>query len=316
MIYRKFGKTGRQVSVIGFGAWNVSGPWGNVEKPDALATIRAALDAGVNIFDTADAYGFPPGYSEELLGEALRDVRDEVYVVTKAGYFGSREGAILPFTHPLHVELCCDASLHRLRTDAIDLYLCHRSDPDLFDVYLEAFDNLLRKGKVRHVGISTTDIERLKAFNRNGVVAGVQLEYSYLNRTAEAAVLPYCREHDIGTMVRGPLCQGLCADKFTPETHFDDDVRKRWNEGAQRQMFLKGLDVVEKMRFLKRPDRTMAQAALQFVISHPAVSTVIPGARNPEQARANAAAGEVSLGPDELERIRAIAPECAVQCYG
>jgi len=316
MLYREFGNTGWKVSVIGFGAWGISGQWGPVDKKVALDTIHAAYDAGMNIYDTADAYGEPPGLSEELLGEGLQDVRDKVYIVTKVGHFGGRHGARLPMNHPLQVELCCDASLHRLRTDVIDLYLCHHAGTDHPEVFLEAFETLTRKGKVRTCGVSTSQKDILERFNTNGQVAGTQIEYCYLNRDAEEATFPYCQEGGIGTMVRGPLCQGVCADKFSPESTFDDWVRQKWNQGPGRDDFLKGLDIVEKLRFLKKPDRTMAQAALQFVISHPAVSTAIPGAKDPEQARANAAAGDAVLDPGELDKVRALTPEVVIRGYG
>lgn len=316
MLYRTFGKTGWKVSVVGFGAWGISGQWGEVDDATAVETVRAAFDAGVNVFDSADSYGEPPGRSEELLGKALHDVRDKVYLVTKVGYFASRAGHNLPYTHPLHIELCCDASLHRLRTDTIDLYLCHRSGIDNFDIFIEAFEALLTKGKIRYYGISTNHMDKLELFNENGKCAGAQIEYCYLNRLAEKDLFPYCREHNIGTMIRGPLGQGICADKFTRDTKFTDWVRQKWNNGERREEFLKSIEIVEKLRFLKRPDRTMAQAALQFAFSHPAVTTLIPGARNPDQARANAAAGNGELTPEEVEQIQALTPDKVLHGYG
>ncbi|WP_428939365.1 aldo/keto reductase [Fontivita pretiosa] len=306
MITRSLGKTGWTVSAIGFGAWGIGGQWGPVDRQTALDTIRAAYDAGVNFFDTADAYGEPPGLSEQLIAAALKGVRDKVIIATKVGNYGRRQQHPLPFTSPLHVTLCCDASLYRLGTDYIDLYQCHLGSAPDYTVFIEAFEDLMRSGKIRAYGISSNSLTAVELFNRNGRCATVQLEYSILNRAAEKDLLPYCQQHDIGVIVRGPLAKGVLAGKFTPDTRFTDSVREKWNAGEQRERFLQQLQVVEKLRFLERPGRNLAQAALQFVIAHPAVSLAIPGAKSPEQARLNAAAGQRTLDPSELEKIRAV----------
>lgn len=310
MLKRTLGKTGWTVSAVSFGAWNVGGQWGDVSDATAIDTIKAAYDAGVNFFDTADAYGDPPGRSEELVAKALKPVRDKVMVATKVGSFARRQEHPLPYTSPLHVELCCDASLHRLRTDVIDLYQCHVANLQDYSVFLEAFENLKKRGKIKFYGVSTNDVEALKRFNRDGNCATVQTDYSFLHRTAEQAMLPYCKEHQIGVIVRGPLAQGICAGKFSADAKFSDQVRLSWNEGAGRERFLQRLAVVDRVRFLETPIRSLAQAALQFVISQSAVSCAIPGAKSPEQARANSAAGVKTLEPAELEKLRAATAAC------
>ncbi|MBV9469889.1 MAG: aldo/keto reductase [Abitibacteriaceae bacterium] len=307
MLHRTLGKTGWSVSTIGLGAWGIGGQWGHIEHSTAMETIQAAFGAGINFFDTADAYGEPPGLSEERIGEALHQVRDRIFIATKVGNFARRSGHALSYETPLHVELCCDASLHRLRTDYIDLYQCHIADLKQPDIFLEAFHTLFEKGKIRAFGISTNSVEVAQAFNRGGKCAAVQLDYSYLNRSPEKELLPYCQANNIGTIIRGPLAQGIAAGKFTHDTVFTDSVRKSWNEGAGHEKFLQRLEIVEQLRFLDRADRNMAQAALQFVISHPAVTTAIPGAKSPQQALANAAAGATPLGDEEMEQVRSIA---------
>ncbi len=306
MLQRTFPKTGWQVGIIGFGAWGIGGQWGPVERTQAEEALRAAIDAGMNFIDTADAYGEPPGTSEHIIGDLLEreKLRDRVILATKVGNFARRGGHPLPYTDPLHVELCCDASLYRLRTDTIDLYQCHIGNPtpEQTEVFLEAFDRLLRKGKVRAFGLSTGEVEPCKAFNRDGRLVAVQLDYSLLNRQPEQQLLTWCQQHDVATIIRGPLAQGLLAGKFNKDTRFDDSVRAKWNEGAGRERFLSQLDTVEKLRFLETPEQTMAQAALRFVLSHPAATVAIPGAKSPEQARANAAAGDRVLNETELTR--------------
>ena len=198
-----------------------------------------------------------------------------------------------------------------MKTDVIDVYQCHIGNATDYSVFLEAFEALKKQGKIRHYGISTNDVEALRRFNRDSTCATVQVDYSIVNRAPERELLPYANEHQIGVIVRGPLAQGVCAGKFNRQTTFTDLVRKSWNEPPRREKFLKQLDVVERARFLETPLRTMAQAALQFVISHPAVSCAIPGAKSPEQARANAAAGVKALEPAELEKLRAATSDVA-----
>lgn len=305
MLRRRFGKTGWDVGVIGFGAWGIGGQWGAVQKRQALDAIDAALDAGMNLIDVADAYGEPSGTSERLVAEALRGRRDKLYIATKVGNFARRQAHPLPFTHWLHVDLCCDASLHRLRTDYIDLYQCHIGGCDQPGVFLEAFDRLIDAGKVRAFGISTNRLDVAEAFNRDGKCAAVQLEYSYLNRAAEDELLPYCREHDIATLIRGPLQKGVATGKFTADSTFTDSVRQRWNEGEHRQRFLAQLEVVERVREAAGVD-PLTETALRFVISHPAVTVAIPGAKDAEQARQNARAGRATLDDTVLEAIRQV----------
>jgi aryl-alcohol dehydrogenase-like predicted oxidoreductase len=301
MQYRTLGKTGWQVSAIGMGCWGIGGQWGPVEERDAIATVHKALDSGINLFDTADAYGV--GESERRLGKALRDRRDKALIATKVGNFGRRLGHPLSYATPHHVYLCCDASLHRLQTDTIDLYQCHIGDLQDPSIFLEAFETLRQQGKIRAYGISTNSVDVVKAFDRDGNCAAVQLNYSLLSRGTEESLLPLCAERNIGVLVRGPLAQGVLAGKFTPDTTFTDSVRSGWNQGEQRQRFLRNLDRVEKLRFLARDDRTMAQAALQFVLAHPAVTCAIPGAKSPEQAEQNARAADGELTNDERRRI-------------
>ncbi len=308
MQYRTLGKTGWKVSVIGLGTWNIGGQWGEVDDRTALATIWKAYECGVNFFDTADAYGEPPGRSEELLGKALQGIRHEVFIATKVGNWARRHGHPLPYTSPLHIIACCHASLYRLRTDYIDLYQCHIGNPTdaEIEVFLEAFDRLKEQGKIRAYGISTNSLDALQRFNKHGTCATCQLDYSILNRAPEKDLLPYCQEQNIGVIVRGPLAMGILSGKFTPDTVFTDEVRRSWNEGERRQRFLRRLEVVERLRFLERNGRTMAQAALQFVISHPAVSCTIPGAKSPQQAEMNAMAGDGILTPEELAAINEV----------
>lgn len=305
MIYKTLGKTGWKVSAIGFGAWGIGGQWGGVEYTTATGAVLAAYNAGVNFFDTADAYGDPPGLTEEMIGQALAPVRDRVFIATKAGNFARRQGHALSYTHPLHVELCCDASLRRLRTDYIDVYQCHIAEPKEPEVFLEAFETLQKKGKIRAYGISTDHVASLERFNQGGTCSTNQLDYSLVNRGPEKELLPYCQKSNIGVIVRGPLAQGVLAGKFTAETQFTDSVRSAWNSGAGREKFLRQLATVEKLKPLANASRTLSQIALAFIVAHPAVSTAIPGAKDAAQALANAKAGDLVLSESDWAAIAA-----------
>jgi len=304
MEYRQLGKTGWQVSTISMGCWGIGGQWGPVEEAEAIRTIDAARDLGVNLFDTADAYGL--GVSEELVGKALKGKRDSVYIATKVGNFARRANSPLSYDTPHHVYLCCDASLGRMKIDTIDLYQCHignLADPTIF---LEAFEYLVAQGKIRAYGISTDSVAVAEAFNREGHCAAVQLNFSLLNSVASAALLPWCAANNVGTLLRGPIAQGLLAGKFTPETHFTDSVRVGWNEGEAHTRFLAQVAKVEQLRFLERPGRTMAQAALQWTLAQPGVTCAIPGAKDVAQITSNAQAADGTLSADEQARIKSV----------
>ena len=142
----------------------------------------------------------------------------------------------------------------------------------------------------------------------NGECAACQINYSILNRTAERDILPYCRDHDIGVLLRGPIAQGLLTGKFDETTRFDDMVRSGWNAGGARQTFLSRLAVVSRLRSVLRPGQSMLEMALQFTLAHPAVTCPIPGMKSPEQARANAAAADGELDAEQLDAIAAVCP--------
>ncbi len=306
MLYRKFGDLGWQVSSVGMGTWNIGNQWGELDDRTVWATIRAAFENGVNLFDTAESYGIPNGLSEERLGVALAGIRHQVYLVSKIGHWGKRTGQGVPKTTVDMLRLCAHASLHRLRTDWIDIMLCHEGDIEDPTVYLEAFEWLKDRGRIRAYGISTDDLQVLKRFNVNGTCSVLEVNYSLLNRDPEENLLPYCREHGIAVLVRGPLHRGLLAGKYSLDTEFEDSVRNAWNVGgAGREEYERDIALVEKLKEVVDPGREMVQAALRFVISHPAVPVAIPGAKSPEQATMNAAAGDRVLTQEEMGELLA-----------
>ena len=265
MLYREFGQTGWQVSAIGLGTWNIGNQWGEVEETTALATILSAFDNGVNLFDTAEAYGIPQGLSEERLGLALIGIRERAYVVTKIGSWGRRNGEVLPKSVDT-IRLCLHASLYRLRTDWVDVALCHEGDIEDPSVYLEAFEMLKQKGHIRAYGISTNDFEVLKRFNVNNTCKVVEFDYSLLNRQPELDMLPYCQEHGIAVLARGPLAKGLLSGKYSPNTVFTDTVRSEWYaDETSRSKLEANLTKVDRLKTVLQPGEEMITAALQFL---------------------------------------------------
>ena len=304
----RLGKSGIEISVVGTGLWAVGGGWGPVDDQQALDAIDASLDAGINFFDTADVYG--NGHSEELLGKAMRGRRDRFVVATKIGWVGyDGQNNRSQYDNVEKLIAGVEQSLRRLQTDHIDLIQNHifYREPNT-GVFIEGFQKLQRDGKVRAYGLSSSDFAFIKDFSSNGHCATLQIDYSILNRTSEAEIFPYCQANNIGVIVRGALAMGILAGKFTPETRFlEGDFRRNWHENPdERRVFLEDLDKVERLRALTN-GRTLSQLALSFVVDPPAVTTVIPGARSPKQARENVQAGLLPpLTAAERQQINSI----------
>lgn len=306
---RRLGKSGLDVTEIGLGLWAAGGDeWGPTDDQAIFDTIDFALDAGINFFDTADVYGM--GHSEELLGQAMQGRRDQFIVATKIGWRGFAEGSTA-YDSVTKLIAGVESNLQRLQTDYVDIIQSHINfrDPTM-EIFLEGFQKLQAAGKVRAYGVSTSDITYLEAFNADGNCATLQVDYSILNRTAEVDMFPYCQEHNIGVIVRGALAMGILTGKFTAETRFGaGDFRRRWHENPDEyEIFQADLEKVERLRPLAQ-SRTFAQLATQFTLSHPAVSTVIPGAKNVRQLRETLEASRLpALAAEELARINEIVP--------
>ena len=305
MEYRELGRTGMEVSTIGMGCWAIGGDaWGPVEDAHSLAAIDRALDLGVNLFDTADVYG--RGRSEDLVGRALQGRRDEAIVATKVGLWHSGGDRPNAYTRPELVIESCEASLKRLRTDRIDVYQCHLWWDENTEVFLDAFERLHRDGKIRAYGVSTNEIDHLRHFNERGTCQILQFDYSILNRSPEQELLPYAAEHGMGTLARGSLRMGILTGKFTPETTFPDgDIRRDW---VGQDWYRDQLDATDRLKELAGGDRTLSQIALAYVLHDPAVSTTIPGAKNPQQMEQNAAAASINLSEEDRALIDQVAP--------
>ena len=306
MLYRDFGKLGWKVSAVGMGTWNIGNQWGELDDATSWATVRTAFEQGMNLFDTAESYGIPNGLSEERLGVALAGIRQRAYVVSKIGHWGKRTGQGVPKNTVDMIRLCCHASLHRLHTDWLDVMLCHEGDIADPSVYIEAFEDLKKDGKIRAHGISTDSLEAIQKYNANGLCSVVEVNYSLLNRAAEGKVLPYCQEHGIAVLIRGPLAMGLLSGNYSDGTVFTDAVRSGWHKDqAQLEKLKSHYAKVDRLKAVVQPGEEMIRSALRFVISHPAAPVAIPGAKSPTQAVMNASAGDRVLSAAELERLTA-----------
>jgi aryl-alcohol dehydrogenase-like predicted oxidoreductase len=309
---RPLGKTGRQASEIGFGAWQIGADWGEVDEDEALATLHAAVDAGVTFFDTADVYG--DGRSEKLVGR-LRKERPEITVATK---MGRRLEQTVENYSPDHFRAWNDRSRENLGMERLDLVQLHCPPTDLY-YHQEVFEDLekmVEEGRIASYGVSVERVEEgLKAIEYPNL-ATVQIIFNAFRQRPAEHFLPEAKKRDVGVIVRVPLASGLLSGKYTRDTAFAADDHRTFNRhGEQFDVgetfagvpFEVGLDAVEELRPLVPENATLAQLALRWILMHDGVTTVIPGARNADQARANAAAADLPpLGDDVMDRIASV----------
>ncbi|MGD0743280.1 MAG: aldo/keto reductase [Acidimicrobiales bacterium] len=299
---RRLGKTGWDASVIGFGAWAIGADWGDVDDDTSRAALRAAAASGVNFFDTADVYG--DGRSERLVAEVRRELAEPVFVATKVGRRAPEQR--VEHYRPENLISWVDRSRENLGMEVLDLVQLHCPPTDLFyhpEVFA-ALDDLVAGGAIVHYGVSVERVEEgLKALDYPGV-ATIQIIYNIFRQRPAARFLSAARDAGVGVIVRVPLASGLLTGKMTRDTQFASDDHRNYNRRGKAfdvgETFsgvdlATGLAAVDELRDLVPPGQTMAAFALRFCLSDPGVSTVIPGARNPDQARQNAFAGE--LGP-------------------
>jgi aryl-alcohol dehydrogenase-like predicted oxidoreductase len=303
MDYVQLGKSGLKVSRVCLGTWQFGGDWGAVERDDAIAGVRAALDQGVTFFDTAQAYGF--GNSEALLAEGLGDDihRDDVIVATKGGLRATGAG-IERDSSPEFLREGVEQSLGHLGVEAIDLYQVHWPDARTpFEETGAALKQLVDEGKIRHVGVSNFSPEQIDELSRTIDVETDQPPYSLFTRGIEADLLPYCREHDIGLLVYGPLAHGLLSGRFDPSTFSEDDWR-RGHEPFAGEALERNLAAVERLKELaEQRGHTLAQLAVAWVLAQPGVHVAITGARRPDQVAGIAPATELQLSEADLAEI-------------
>lgn len=310
MRYRTLGRTGLQVSEIGYGAWGIGGTmWIGGDDRESLAALRRALELGLNFIDTALVYG--NGHSERLVGQVVREAPQTVYVATKVPpknlLWPARPGIGIREVFPYdHIIRSTEQSLRNLGLDHIDLQQLHVWNPEWIheEDWRRAFEDLKRSGKVRFVGVSINDHQPDSALEliETGLIDAVQVIYNIFDQTPERRLFPLCLERNIGVLARVPLDEGALTGQITAETQFDPrDFRSRYFRGDRKRQ------VEERVAALRRDlagvEGDLPEIALRFCLSHPAVSTVIPGMRKVRHVEANLAVSD--KGPLD-ERVLAI----------
>lgn len=312
MKFRQLGKTGITVSEIGFGGWPIGGAmeasgvpigWGKTSDDQSLAAVRRARELGVTFFDTADIYGH--GRSESLIGLALSRHRKNVVIATKVGNIRTSAGEHRKDFTKQHIFHAIDGSLKRLRTDYVDLYQIH--NPGLAELrkeeIQEAMEMLQSWGKIRFWGVSiSTPEEGIEIMERNwGYV--FQVLFNVLNQAPAYDLFPKAKEKGYGIIARVPLASGLLTGKFRTDSVFPaDDIRQNFLTRRRLEEVVAKVDEIKGI--VGGSTRTLAEAALRFVLADDAVSTAIPGARSAHQVETNVAAADDELPPAIVARLR------------
>ncbi len=314
MRYRALGQSGLEASVVGLGTWAIGGwMWGGTDERAAVAAVQAAIDAGVNLLDTAPAYGL--GRSEELVGQAIAGRRDKVILATKCGlvwhtrqgtyYFDQDGRPVHRFLGPDSIRYELERSLARLGTDTVDLYQTHWQDSTTaIEDTMACLMDLQAAGKIRAIGVSNVTVPEVEAYRAAGAIAGIQERYSMIDRCVEGALLPYCRDHGLAVLAYAPLASGLLTGSIGPERVFSGDDLRRDHPRFARANLERAAALLAEVRPIADVHRaTVGQTVTAWTLAQPGLTHVLCGARSPEQAIENAAAGDLELTGDELSRI-------------
>ncbi|WP_205696651.1 aldo/keto reductase [Conexibacter sp. SYSU D00693] len=313
MHLRRLGRTGFEVSEVGFGAWGISGvEWIGAQDDESVQALERAIDRGLNVIDTALAYG--PHHSERLVGQVVRRCDEDVVVATKVppknqlwpAAAGSRVEDVFPRDH---VRACAERSLRNLGMEAVDLLQLHVWLDDWLDQgdWQEEVEALRDEGKIRAFGISINDHQPETALRAvaSGLVDTVQVIYNVFDQSPEDELFPLCEEHRVGVLARVPLDEGGLTGRITPETEFaDDDFRKGYFAGDRARQVQERVAAIAAD--LGRPVEDVPEIALRFCLSHPAVSTVIPGMRSVRNVERNCAIADGrGLPAADVQKLRA-----------
>jgi aryl-alcohol dehydrogenase-like predicted oxidoreductase len=309
---KQLGNSDLFITPVGFGAWAIGGggwefAWGAQDDSDSISAIHEALDAGVNWIDTAAVYGL--GHSEEVVARALGYRKNRPYVFTKCSMVWDERREIGHRLKADSIRRECEASLRRLRVEAIDLYQIHWPDPDEdIEEGWATLAALKTEGKVRHIGVSNFNVEQMRRAQAIAPITSLQPRYSLLHREAEAEVLPFCARQGIGVIAYSPMASGLLTGAMSRERIAAlpaDDWRKHHPDFLEPRLS-RNLRLVSLLRGIgKRRGYTPAEVAVAWVLHHPAVTGAIVGARRPGQVRGVAGAAELRLSPREMAEVEA-----------
>ncbi len=311
---RPIGKSGIQASVVGLGTWAIGGwMWGGTDERQSIAAIQASIDEGISLIDTAPAYGM--GLSETIVGRAIKGRRDKVVLATKCGlvwhttkgnYFFEQDGK------PVHRHLGADSiayeleqSLKRLGTDHIDHYITHWQDATTpIAESMEALIRLKEQGKIRSIGASNVSPADLKAYVESGAIDAIQEEYSMVARDIEGTLLPVAMENDVSVLSYSSLALGLLSGKVGPERVFAEDDQRHGNSRFSQDNRRKVAQLANAVLPLAEAHKvSMAQLVIAWTVQQPGITFSLCGARDPAQARENAAAARLALSDEEVAHI-------------
>jgi aryl-alcohol dehydrogenase-like predicted oxidoreductase len=314
---RKLGKSNLEVSALGLGCMGMSWSYGPAKDRQAMISLlRAAVERGVTFFDTAEVYG--PLTNEELVGEALAPIREQVVIATKFGWApapGDRERWSALNSRPEHIKEAAEGSLKRLRVDAIDLYYQHRVDPNVpIEDVAGAVKELIQQGKVKHFGLSEASALTIRRAHAVQPVTALQSEYSLWFRRPEQEILPALEELGIGFVPYSPLGKGFLTGKITPDTKFESsDFRSTLPRFRQENMDVNQAMIALLNRFAEEKKATPGQIALAWLLAKKPWIVPIPGTTQLHRLEENLGAAEIELTPEELREIERAASNITVQ---
>ena len=314
MLKRQIGRSGIETSVIGLGTWAIGGwMWGGTDEAESISGIRASIDAGVSLIDTAPAYG--QGRAEEIVGKAIEGRRDKVVLATKCGlvwhtrkgnhFFDYEERPVHRYLGAESIVYELEQSLKRLRTDYIDHYITHWQDPTTpISVTMEALEKLKAQGKIRSIGASNTLVAEVEAYAAAGQIDAVQEEYSMVRRGIEATLVPVCLKRGISVLSYSSLALGLLSGGIGPDREFTGDDHRRDNPRFSLENRRKVAAFMNEIAPLAADlGATKAQFVIAWTLQQRGITFSLCGARNPQQAVENAKAGRLRLSPDAIAAI-------------
>ena len=304
---RKLGNNGFEISEVGLGCWQIGANWGDeIEKKKAFEILNEAVDNGVSFFDTADVYG--DGRSEALIGEFLKNTKADIKVATKFG----RGSNVFPNSYTEKaLRDSVDASLKRLNVDVIDLIQLHCVPTEVLKngAIFNWLRTLKKEGKIHHFGASVESVEQGLICLKEEGLQSLQVIYNIFRQKLTDELLPQAKEKGVGIIVRLPLASGLLTGKFTKQTHFKENDHRNFNQDGDAfnvgetfagLPFKIGVELANELKSFAPENYSMTDMALQWILDHEAVSTIIPGASSPKHIKNNAKASELSPLPDEL----------------